>query len=145
MAVTGTTLRRNIHGDIKIDGKVVKRGDFLAYCIGDVHLNPDYYPEPYKYDSGRWLRPDPVSGAAYPFIGWGCTLVQTGGSKKLRLSRTEMTFTRCVGLSPGYSTETAQLSLSRLALLELHATSTSGKSWNRRIGPSSPPRGSPRI
>ena len=50
---------------------MVKRGDFLAYPLGEVNLNPEYYPEPYKFDPGRWLRPDPVPNAAYPFLGWG--------------------------------------------------------------------------
>ena len=66
-----TTLRRNVHQEVQIGEQVVKRGDFLAYSIADVHLNPKYYPEPYKYDPGRWLRPDPVPAAIYPFLGWG--------------------------------------------------------------------------
>jgi len=85
MAITGITLRRNIHEDIKIGGMVVKRGDFLAYCIGDVHLNPDYYPEPYKYDPGRWLRPDLVPDAAYPFLGWGAGRHPCTGEKVAKL------------------------------------------------------------
>jgi len=64
-------LRRNVREDIKISEKVVKRGDFLAYSPADVHLNPKYYPEPHKYDPGRWLRPDPVVNTTYPFLGWG--------------------------------------------------------------------------
>jgi len=71
ISITGTTLRRNIRAEMKIGEQVVKRGDFLAYSLGDVHLNPEYYPEPYKFDPGRWLRPDPVSNAAYTYLGWG--------------------------------------------------------------------------
>jgi len=67
---TGLTLRRIIC-ETKIGEHVVKPGDFLAYSLADVHLNPEYYPEPYKYDPGRWLRPDPVSNTTYPFLGWG--------------------------------------------------------------------------
>ena len=44
---------------MKIGEQIIKQGDFLAYSLGDVHLNPEYYPEPYKYDPGRRLRPDP--------------------------------------------------------------------------------------
>lgn len=39
--------------------------------MSGAHLIPDHYPEPHKYDPGRWLRPDPVPNTAYPFLGWG--------------------------------------------------------------------------
>ena len=71
IVLSGTFLRRNIRKDVKINEQVVKRGDFLAYPVADVHFNPEYYPEPYKYDPGRWLRPDPVPNTTYPFVGWG--------------------------------------------------------------------------
>ena len=61
----------NAGEDMKIGGKVVKLGDFVAYPMSEVHLNEEYYPEPLKYDPGRWLRPDPVPKATYPFLGWG--------------------------------------------------------------------------
>ena len=69
--INGVTLRRNVVEEIKIGEQVVKQGDFLAYSLADVHLNPEYYPEPYKYDPGRWLRPDPLPNAAYTYLGWG--------------------------------------------------------------------------
>ena len=69
--ITDVALRRNVREEVKIGEQVVKRGDFLAYPMGEVHLNPEYYPEPDKYDPGRWLRPDPVPNAAHPFLGWG--------------------------------------------------------------------------
>jgi len=71
IAFNGVALRRNIHEELKIGKQVVRRGDFLVYSMADVHLNPEYYPEPEKYDPGRWLRPDPVPNATYPFLGWG--------------------------------------------------------------------------
>ena len=64
-------LRRNMGEDVKVGKQVIARGDFLAYSLGDVHLNPEYYPDPSKYDPGRWLRPDPVPNVAYPFLVWG--------------------------------------------------------------------------
>ena len=78
-------LRKNIGGEIEIGGRVVKRGDFLAYSTGDVHLNPEYYPEPYKYDPGRWLRPDPIPDAAYTFLGWGAGRCPCTGMKVAKL------------------------------------------------------------
>jgi cytochrome P450 len=82
---TGLTLRRNIREEIKIGEQVVRRGDFLAYSLGDIHLNPECYPEPYKYDPGRWLRPDPVPDTVYPFLGWGAGRHPCAGMKVAKL------------------------------------------------------------
>jgi len=85
ISFTGVALRRNLRGEMKIGEQVVKKGDFLAYSLGDVHLNPEYYPEPSKYDPGRWLRPDPVPNAAYPFLGWGVGRHPCTGMKAAKL------------------------------------------------------------
>ena len=85
IAITLLTLRRNLHEEVRIGERVVKRGDFIAYSMGDVHLNPDYYPEPYKYDPGRWLRPDPPPNAAYTFLGWGAGRHPCAGMKMAKL------------------------------------------------------------
>ena len=71
ITLSSVTVRRNVREEMKIGEQVVKRGDFLVYSMADVHLNPEYYSEPYKYDPGRWLRPDPIPNAIYPFLGWG--------------------------------------------------------------------------
>ena len=71
MSGTGAALRRNLREDIKIGEQVVKLGDFVVCSMGDVHLNPEYYPEPDMYDPGRWLQSDPLPNAAYTFLGWG--------------------------------------------------------------------------
>ena len=55
LSVSVLALRRNLGEEMKISGKVVRRGDFLVYSSSDAHFNPDYYPEPCKYDPGRWL------------------------------------------------------------------------------------------
>ena len=85
IAVSGVSLRRNLREDIEIGGRAIKRGDFLAYYSGEVHLNPEYYPEPYKYDPGRWLRPDPVPNAPFPFLGWGVGRHPCAGMKVAKL------------------------------------------------------------
>ena len=81
----GIALRRNLREDTKIGGRVVKRGDFLVYSFGEAHVNPEYYPEPHKYDPGRWLRPDPVPNAPYPFLGWGAGRHPCTGMKVAKL------------------------------------------------------------
>jgi len=78
-------LRRNVREEIKICGQVVKRGDFLVYSLAEVHLNSEYYPESHKWDPGRWLRPDPVPNAVYPFLGWGAGRHPCTGVKVAKL------------------------------------------------------------
>ena len=85
IANSGTLIRRNVREETKIGEQVVKRGDFLAYSMAEVHLNPEYYPEPYKYDPGRWLRPDPVPNTIYPFVGWGAGRHLCTGMKMAKL------------------------------------------------------------
>jgi sterol 14-demethylase len=85
ICTTSVAFRRNLGGDITIGGRVVRRGDFLAYPSSDAHLNPQYYPEPLKYDPGRWLRPDPVPNAAYPFVAWGAGRHPCTGMKTAKL------------------------------------------------------------
>ena len=84
IVLSGLTLRRSGH-ETKIGEQVVRRGDFLAYSLADVHLNPEYYPEPHKYDPGRWLRPDPVPNTVYPFLGWGAGRHPCAGMKVAKL------------------------------------------------------------
>ena len=85
IAITLLDLRRNLGGDMKIGEQIIKRGDFLAYSLGDAHLNSEYYPEPYKYDPGRWLRPDPLPNAPYTFLGWGAGRHPCTGKKVAKL------------------------------------------------------------
>ena len=87
IAFTSVGFRRNIREDMKIGQQVVRRGDFLACPLGPVHLNPEYYPEPYKYDPGRWLRPDPLPNAAHTFLGWGAGRHPCTG---MRMAKLEM-------------------------------------------------------
>ena len=82
---SGIALRRNLHEEIKIGKQVVKRGDFLVYFLSEVHLNPEYYPEPYKWDPGRWLRPDPVPKTVYPLLAWGAGRHPCTGMKAAKL------------------------------------------------------------
>jgi len=85
LSITILALRRNLGEDMKLSGKVVRRGDFLLYSLADAHFNPDYYPEPHKYDPGRWLRPDPPPNTAYPFLGWGVSRHPCTGMKVAKM------------------------------------------------------------
>ena len=85
ISFNGLNLRRNLREDIKIGEQVIKRGDFIAYSMADAHLNPEYYPEPQKYDPSRWLQPNPVPGVVYPFLGWGAGRHPCTGMKVAKL------------------------------------------------------------
>ena len=84
LSLVGLIMRRSPH-KMRIEGKAVRRGDFLGYLLGDAHLNPEYYPEPHKYDPGRWLRPDPVPDTTFPFLGWGAGRHPCTGMKVAKL------------------------------------------------------------
>ncbi|KAF7984620.1 hypothetical protein HWV62_12835 [Athelia sp. TMB] len=65
----GTMLRRNVLEDIEVSGKIIPRGAFMAYQMGDVHLNGKYYPDPLKWDPARFMGENAQS--ELPYVGWG--------------------------------------------------------------------------
>lgn len=73
---TGTALRRNVLHDIDVSipqGKgqaIIPKGSFLAYCMADVHLDPQLYGDPFKFDPGRYER-EKNHSVQYSFLGWG--------------------------------------------------------------------------
>ena len=73
--VLGTALRKNTSGRaIPIgDGKeVIPPGAFVTFATGDIHLNPDVYPNPCEWDPARYL-PDRAEDKkkCHGFMGWG--------------------------------------------------------------------------
>ena len=74
LQLLGTAFRKNISGrEIPIgDGDVIPPGAYVTYHTGDVHLNPEIYKDPTKWDPSRYL-PDRAEDkkAPYAFIGWG--------------------------------------------------------------------------
>ncbi|KAF3771184.1 cytochrome P450 [Cryphonectria parasitica EP155] len=76
LSTVGVMFRRNIGaGDLPISkksGEVVPRGAFAIYAVDDVHMNPDVYSAPEKFDPGRYLpgrAEDKKTTHAY--LGWG--------------------------------------------------------------------------
>jgi cytochrome P450 len=59
-------MRRNVGPEIYVDGKVIPTGTFVVYPFSEVHVNPDIYPEPWKFDPSR----EPAKGE-FTYIGWG--------------------------------------------------------------------------
>jgi len=62
-----TAMRRNVGPEFYIDKKRIPTGAYVVYPFSDVHLNPEYYPDPWKFDPGR---PE-VKGTSYGYVGWG--------------------------------------------------------------------------
>ena len=59
-------MRRNVGPEIYIDGKVVPTGAFVIYPFSDVHVNPDLYQDPWKFDPARTQ-----SKREFSYVGWG--------------------------------------------------------------------------
>ena len=61
-----TAMRRNLGPDTVIDSKTIPSGTFIIYPFSDVHLNPDIYPDPWKFDPSREEAKTP-----FGYVGWG--------------------------------------------------------------------------
>lgn len=76
MAQPHVAMRRNVGPDMYIGGKSVPSGAFAIYPFSDVHLNPDIYPDPWKFDPAR------TEGKGdFGYIGWG-----GGASRKAKFA-----------------------------------------------------------
>jgi cytochrome P450 len=58
--------RRNVGPEMYIDGKVIPTGALVAYPAADIHVDPAFYPDPWKFDP---TRPQPQGNLTY--LGWG--------------------------------------------------------------------------
>ncbi|KAI4945100.1 hypothetical protein J4E91_008077 [Alternaria rosae] len=72
----GTAFRRNISGKSIHTGngdEVIPSGAFVTYAPGDIHYDPEIYPDPQKWDPARYLpeRAEDKKKAARGFVGWG--------------------------------------------------------------------------
>jgi sterol 14-demethylase len=86
LAVNGVTFRRNVLKDITISGGLVKRGDFIAYPLADVHLNPEIYSRPNEFDPSRFSigREEDKKGT-FSYLGWGAGRHPCTGMKVAKL------------------------------------------------------------
>ena len=71
----GTAFRKNITGrDIPTGNgdEVIPPNACVTYAIGDVHQDPNIYPDPSRWDPGRYL-PERAEDkkVPYAFLGWG--------------------------------------------------------------------------
>ena len=64
---------RHLTEDDEINGYKLLKGTTIMFQAFAIHHDPDIYPEPYKFDPGRWIRKEvPVGENPYcymPFSG----------------------------------------------------------------------------
>ncbi|PPR02168.1 hypothetical protein CVT24_011356 [Panaeolus cyanescens] len=86
LSLTGTALRRNLKEGTSMLGRAIGAGDFLAYNVGDVHLNPDIYSQPNAFDPSRYgPGREEDKKATFAFLGWGAGRHPCTGMKVAKL------------------------------------------------------------
>jgi pentalenene oxygenase len=54
-------------------GRTLPAGSIVVFSPYVLHRRPDLYPEPHRFDPGRWLTPAPAQKASYLPFGAGAT------------------------------------------------------------------------
>jgi len=72
----GAAMRRNISGRAIPTGngdEVIPPDALVVYATGDIHLDPEVYRDPHKWDPARYLpdRAEDKKKDVYGFMGWG--------------------------------------------------------------------------
>jgi cytochrome P450 len=62
-----TAMRRNLGPELYINNKIIPSGAYVIYPFSDVHLDPELYPDPWKFDPGR----KEVTHVPFGSVGWG--------------------------------------------------------------------------
>ncbi|KAF8960328.1 cytochrome P450 [Flammula alnicola] len=62
-----TAMRRNLGPELYINNKIIPTGAYVIYPFSDVHLDPELYPDPWKFDPGR----KEVTHVPFGYVGWG--------------------------------------------------------------------------
>ncbi|KAL9112959.1 MAG: hypothetical protein Q9227_002824 [Pyrenula ochraceoflavens] len=75
LCMAGTVFRKNNSGsDVGIvnTNEVIPNGSFAAYLIDNVHMDPKLYPEPLKFDPGRYISKVAIQKSEpHTYVGWG--------------------------------------------------------------------------
>ncbi|TFK38287.1 cytochrome P450 [Crucibulum laeve] len=86
MVSGGALLRRNVLEDLTIDGKTISKGDFMAYQTYDVHMNPDIYSDPSRFDPDRYSSGrEEDKKETFAYLGWGAGRHPCTGMKVAKL------------------------------------------------------------
>ncbi|KAG6816872.1 hypothetical protein H0H87_002193 [Tephrocybe sp. NHM501043] len=72
MTMSSTAMRRNLQRDIHLSGGTIRKGEFLAYSMADVHEDPELYPEPAVFDPERYSKGrEEDKKATFAHLGFG--------------------------------------------------------------------------
>lgn len=75
LQAVGTSYRRNSSGHNITLGpanEIVPPGAIITHFIDEIHMNPDIYPDPSRWDPGRYLPENAQDKKEpYAFLGWG--------------------------------------------------------------------------
>ncbi|KAL9112667.1 MAG: hypothetical protein Q9187_007731 [Circinaria calcarea] len=69
----GSAFRRNMSAkDIQVGSEIIPSGAFATYHLAEIHQDPSIYPNPSKWDPGRYL-PDRAEHKKkeWGWVGWG--------------------------------------------------------------------------
>lgn len=72
LAQPHVAMRRNLGPDLVINNKVIPTDSYVIYPFSDVHLDPEIYLDPWRFDPSR----KETNPAKLEYVGWG-------GGKKL--------------------------------------------------------------
>ena len=62
-----TAMRRNLGPEVYINDKVIPTGAYVVYPFSDVHLDPELYPYPWKFNPARKEE----FKTPFGYVGWG--------------------------------------------------------------------------
>ncbi|RYP80358.1 hypothetical protein DL769_002507 [Monosporascus sp. CRB-8-3] len=95
LAMPGAMFRKNASGSavpIGDTGEVIPNGAYASFLMDSVHMDPTTYPEPSKFDPGRYLMEgsglDKQEKEAHTYVGWGSGRHLCPG---MRLAKLEIT------------------------------------------------------
>lgn len=81
LAQPHAAMRRNVGPELYINNKLIPTDAYVVYPFSDVHLDPEIYPDPWRFDPGR----KEASHASFAYLGWG------GGKKHFHLQNLMLT------------------------------------------------------
>ncbi|CAN8315724.1 unnamed protein product [Cochlearia groenlandica] len=79
------TAFREAKSDVQMNGYIIPKGWKVLTWFRDVHLDPEIYPDPKKFDPSRWEGYIPKAGTFLPF-GLGSRLCPGNDLAKLEIS-----------------------------------------------------------